>query len=104
MQGDREQRGHGPRAHRRHVAQVHRQRLAPQFARRGGAAQEMDPLGEQVGGEEQRLAPSDRQHRAVVADPLERVRGEVGEAAADGLYESEFGHRAAGCSASMRKA
>ena len=74
-----EQRGDGMGAHRRDVAQVDGQRFAAQFAGRGRGPQEVHPLGQQVGGEEQRRSVAERQHGAVVADALEAVVREFGE-------------------------
>ena len=52
----------------------------------------MNTLGQQVGGEDQRLAVAEGQYGAVVADALEPVVGERGEERAYLFDKSEFGH------------
>jgi len=52
----------------------------------------MDALGEQIGGEEQRLAAADAEYRAVVSRLLEAVAGHSGEELPDAGDQFEFGH------------
>ena len=90
--GDREQRRHGAGTHCGHVAQVYGEGFSPQFPGRGGGTQEMDTLGQQVRGEDQRFASADGQYGTVVADTLEPVVGKRGEKVFYAVDESEFGH------------
>ena len=91
-QRHRQQRGDAPSAHGGHIAQIDRERLAAQFVRGRGVAQEMNALGEQIGGEEQRLAAADAEYRAVVSRLLEVVAGHSGEELPDAGDQFEFGH------------
>ena len=52
----------------------------------------MNALGEQIGGEEQRLAAADAEYRAVVSRLLEAVAGHSGEELPDAGDQFEFGH------------
>jgi len=90
--GDGEERGDGAGAHRGDIAEVYGKGFASQLPGRSGGAQEVDALGQQVGGEDQRFAAAEGQHGAVVADAFEPVVGEGGEAGAYLLDKSEFGH------------
>ena len=86
-----QQRGRGSSTHGSHVAQIYQQRLASQFVRRRGVAQEMNILHEHVGRDHERLAPADADTGAVVAYRIESAARYIGEKTRDGGYESEFG-------------
>ena len=54
-------------------------------------AQEVNPLGEEIRRENQRL-PAQRKYGAVVTDTLESLIGKIGKTPAYVVDESELGH------------